>query len=66
MARLDALSLDESLHAGDVSRAWLMWSSAAETALADAYLFAGGPVPERGPIMGRRYCSDACRSSRWS
>ena len=53
MARLDALSLDESLDAGDVSRAWLVWSSAAETALADAYRFAGGPVPERGLVMGR-------------
>ena len=52
MARLDALSLDESLGAGDVSRAWLVWSSAAETALADAYRFAGGRVPERGLIMG--------------
>ena len=53
MARLDALSLDESLGAGDVSRAWLVWSSAAETALADAFRFAGGPMPERGLILGR-------------
>ena len=57
LARLDALSLDESLGAGDVSRAWLVWSSAwssaAETALADAFRFAGGPVPEKGLIMGR-------------
>ena len=30
-----------------------MWSSAAETALADAYQFTGGPVPERGLVMGR-------------
>ena len=30
-----------------------MWSFAAETALADACRFAGGPVPERGLIMGR-------------
>ena len=29
-----------------------MWSSAAETALADASQFAGGPVPERGLVMG--------------
>ena len=41
MARLDALRLDESLGAGDVSRAWLVWSSTAEAALADAYQFAG-------------------------
>ena len=53
MARLDALSLDEALDAGDVSRAWLVWSSAAETALAHACRFAGGPVPERSLIMGR-------------
>ena len=48
-----ALSSDESLDAGDVSRAWLVCSSAPETALADAYRFAGGPVPDRGLIMGR-------------
>ena len=53
LAGLDALSLDESLDAGDVSRAWLVWSSAAETALADAYQFAGGPVPDRGLITGK-------------
>ena len=46
MARFDALSLDESLDAGDVSRAWLV-------ALADACRFAGGRVPERRLIMGR-------------
>ena len=38
---------------GDVSRAWLVWSAAAEAALADAYRFAGGPVPIRGPVLGR-------------
>ena len=32
-------SLDESLGAGDVSRAWLVWSGAAEAALADACQF---------------------------
>ena len=37
MSRWDASQLDESLGAGDVSRAWLVWSRAAETALADAY-----------------------------
>ena len=36
MSRQDALQLDESLDAGDVSRAWLVWSGAAEAALADA------------------------------
>ena len=29
-------------------RAWSVWSSAAEAAFADAYQFAGGPVPDRG------------------
>ena len=53
MAGLDALSSNESLDASDVCRAWLVWFSAAEKALADAYRFAGGPVPERGLIMGR-------------
>ena len=53
MAGHDALSLDESPAAGDVSRAWLVWSSAAETALADACRFAGGLVPDGGLIMGR-------------
>ena len=52
MSRVDALALDASLDAGDVSKAWLVWSSA-EAALADAYQFAGGPLPERGLIMGR-------------
>ena len=37
--RQDAMRLVESLDAGDVSRAWLVWSGAAETALADAYRF---------------------------
>ena len=72
MATLDALSLDESLGAGDVSRAWLVWSSAAETALADAFQFAGGHVPERGLIMGRgtarmrvvRLCGPKVRKAR--
>ena len=41
MSRQDAMQLDESLDAGDVSRAWLVWSGAAETALDDAYQFCG-------------------------
>ena len=53
MAMFDAQRLDESLGAGDVSRAWRVWSSAAEAALADAYHFAGGPVLDRSLIMGR-------------
>ena len=59
MARLDALSLDESLDAGDVSRAWLVWSSAAETALADAYRFAGGLVGGPEARKARRNAADA-------
>ena len=38
ISRQDALHLDESLDAGDVSRAWLVW----EVALADAFRFSGG------------------------
>ena len=53
IARTDALALHESLDAGDVPRAWLVWSSAAEAALADACRFAGGPMPEKGLVMGR-------------
>ena len=42
MSRQDAFQLDESLASGDISRAWLVWSGAAEAALADAYRFSGG------------------------
>ena len=41
MSRQDALLLGESLDAGDVTQAWLIWSRAAETALAGAYCFSG-------------------------
>ena len=41
MSRHDALQLDEVLGGDDVSRAWLVWSGAAETALVDAYQFSG-------------------------
>ena len=51
--RDDALNLDEALRNEDVSRAWDVWSSAAEAALADAYQLAGSPVPERGLVLGR-------------
>ena len=53
MSREDALGLDEALLRGDVSCAWMIWSSAAEKALADAFRFAGGPVPARGLVLGR-------------
>ena len=53
MSREDALGLVEALLRGDVSRAWMVWSSAVEKALADAFQFAGGPVPVRGLVLGR-------------
>ena len=53
MSRQDASLLDESLDAGDVSRAWLVWCGAAEAALADAYRFSGGPLPSRVLVLGR-------------
>ena len=31
----------------------MIWSSAIEAALPDAYRFAGGPVPDRGLVLGR-------------
>ena len=49
----DALNLDGSLADGDVSLAWMIWSSAVEAALADAYRFAGGPVLDSGLVLGR-------------
>ena len=33
--------------------ACLVWSGAAEAALADAFRFSGGPVPSRGLVLGR-------------
>ena len=53
MSRQDALLLDESLDTDDVSLAWLVWTEAAEAALADAYQFSGGPLPVRGLVLGR-------------
>ena len=43
MSRRDVLQFGDSLDAGDVSRAWLVWSRAAEAALVDACRFSGGP-----------------------
>ena len=45
--------MSDSLDADDVSSAWLVWSRAAETALANAYRFSGGPIPSRGLVLGR-------------
>ena len=53
MSRQDALLLSASLDICDVSRAWLVWSRAAETALADAYWFSGGDAPCQGLVLGR-------------
>ena len=53
MSRQDASVLDESLGRDDVSGAWLVWSRAAESALADAFRFSGGPLPARGLVLGR-------------
>ena len=53
MSRQDAMRLDESLGADDVSSAWLVWSGAAEAATVDAYRFSGGPLPSRGLVLGR-------------
>ena len=53
MSREDALGLDGALLCGDVSSAWMIWSSAAESALADAFRFAGRRVRARGLVLGR-------------
>ena len=53
MSRRDASLLDESLGLDDVSVAWAVWSRAAESALADAFRFSGGPLPSRGLVLGR-------------
>ena len=41
------------LGSDDVSLAWLVWSGAAEAALADAYRSSGGPLPSGGLVLGR-------------
>ena len=66
MSRQDALPLDESLDAGDVSRAWLVLSEAAETALVDACHFSGGPLPGKGLVLGRGVCFVSSRQTWWS
>ena len=49
----DDARLTRSLLDGDVSSAWAVWSSAAESALADACCFSGGPIPSRCLVLGR-------------
>ena len=46
MAQADAARLAGAVQEVMVSSAWAVWSSANESALADAYCFAGGPVPD--------------------
>ena len=53
MSCRDALLLDASLAADDVSQACAVWSGAVESALVDAYRFSGGPLPGRGLVLGR-------------
>ena len=48
----DALQLDAALDEGDVSKAWMAWSGAAETALVDASRLAGGLELARGFWVG--------------
>ena len=45
--------------------AWLIWSSAVEAALADAYRFAGGPVPDNGLVLGRGCFSVSFCATWW-
>ena len=66
MSRRDAALLDESLGRDDVSLAWTVWSQAAESALAEAFRFSGGPVLSRGLILGRGGCFTSWGSAWWS
>ena len=56
MSRHDAIQLDESLDSGEVSRAWLVWSGASETALADTYQFCGRSYSDQGFGSGEGEC----------
>ena len=53
MSREDALNLDEALLNGDVSSAWMVWSTAAERALADSFQLAGGLCLVGDLVLGR-------------
>ena len=46
---------DDRLSVDDVSRAWLVWSGAAETALADAYQFSGVLSRPEADVFRRRF-----------
>ena len=59
MSRQDAMRLDESLDADDVSRAWLVLSGVAEVALADAFGFVVVLLPLGAWFLGgRALCSE--------
>ena len=45
--------MNDALGSGDIPGAWVVWSSAAESALVEASCLAGGPTPERGFHLGR-------------
>ena len=49
----DASLLDDCLDQDDVTLAWSVWSRVAESALADAFQFSGGPLPSWGLVLGR-------------
>ena len=58
VSRQDALQLDESLCVDDVSRAWLVWSGAAEVALADAFHLVVLSPPGAWVLGGVVLCSE--------
>ena len=49
----DATRLDDALGREGVSSAWVVWSCAAESALAEAFCFVGGRVLDGGLVLGR-------------
>ena len=64
MSQRDAF-LNESLNAGDVSEVWLVWSRAAETALADTYYFSRWSCPLSWFGAWARFGSFPACSARW-
>ena len=51
MSRRDALFLDASLAADDISQAWAVWSGAVESALADVFLYRDSSI---APLLDLR------------
>ena len=62
----DALCLDDALHSGDVSRAWLAWSSAAENALVAAFCLAGEAGSRTRVSLGTGCCALQSGSVGWA